>query len=251
MGWARGLAVLGLLAMPIVVQAQFPPPPFPPSNTVVIAVAARPPMGGTVSGGGVKTNGVSVTVAATANSGYTFADWTENGTVASTSSSYTFTATSNRTLVANFAPNDCTITLVPRPPMGGTVSGGGSVAKGSAVTATAATNGGFAFTNWTENGNVVSTSSSYSFAATSNRMLVANFVPLFFVAGADEHFGVRTNQFGFNVFSPSGIAVVVEYCTNLANPIWTPLQAHTNGPFYFGDSRWTNQPDRFYRIRQQ
>ena len=84
--------------MPIVVQAQFPPPPFPPSNTVVIAVAARPPMGGTVSGGGVKTNGVSVTVAATANSGYTFADWTENGTVASTSSSYTFTATSNRTL---------------------------------------------------------------------------------------------------------------------------------------------------------
>ena len=50
---------------------------------------------------------------------------------------------------------------------------------------------------------------------------------------------------------PAGLPVVVEYCTNLANPIWVPLQTRTNGPFYFGDARWTNRPGCYYRVRQQ
>jgi hypothetical protein len=43
-------------------------------------------------------------VTATPNSGYTFANWTANGSVVSTSASYTFTLNSNVTLLANFIP---------------------------------------------------------------------------------------------------------------------------------------------------
>jgi hypothetical protein len=40
---------------------------------------------------------------------------------------------------------------------------------------TATPNSGFSFVNWTQNGNVVSTSASYTFTINSNVTLVANF----------------------------------------------------------------------------
>ena len=40
---------------------------------------------------------------------------------------------------------------------------------------------------------------------------------------SDASFGVRTNQFGFNINWASGMAVIVEATTNLANPTWIPL----------------------------
>jgi hypothetical protein len=63
--------------------------------------------------------------------------------------------------------------------------------------------------------------------------------------------GVRTNRFGFNVAGISNLVVVVEACTNLANPVWCPLQTNTltGAPFYFIDPHWTNYPRRFYRLR--
>ena len=71
------------------------------ANTYTITVTAG--SGGTVSGGGNVTHGDSVEVTATANQGYHFVNWTENGTEVSTSATYSFTATANRTLTANFA----------------------------------------------------------------------------------------------------------------------------------------------------
>src|SRR5262245_51105664 len=73
-----------------------------PPNNFTIALSAAPVAGGSVSGGGTFASGSSRTVTATANSGYTFTNWTENGSVVSTSASYTFTLSANRTLVANF-----------------------------------------------------------------------------------------------------------------------------------------------------
>ena len=70
-----------------------------------ITVSASPSAGGTVSGGGTFASGSSWTVTATANSGYTFANWTENSSVVSSSASYNFTLSGNRTLVANFTVN--------------------------------------------------------------------------------------------------------------------------------------------------
>jgi hypothetical protein len=67
-----------------------------------IATSASPSLGGSTGGGGTKVIGTNVTVIATPNSGYRFVNWTEGGGVVSTSASYAFTASVNRTPVANF-----------------------------------------------------------------------------------------------------------------------------------------------------
>ena len=71
------------------------------------------------------------------------------------------------------------------------------------------------------------------------------------VLTSDSSFGIRTNQFGFSITWASGMTVVVETCTNLANSIWPPLQTNnfTGDSFYFSDPQWTNYPGRFYRLR--
>ena len=63
-------------------------------------------------------------------------------------------------------------------------------------------------------------------------------------------FGVQNNQFGFNITGNSNLVVVVQACTNLANPVWQPVQTSTltGGSFYFSDPQWTNYPERFYRL---
>lgn len=81
------------------------------AQSYTISVSANPSNGGSVSGGGTFNYGQSCTVTATANSGYSFTNWTENGSQVSTNSSYTFTVNSNRTLVANF-------TIIPQAPTG-------------------------------------------------------------------------------------------------------------------------------------
>jgi hypothetical protein len=69
------------------------------------------------------------------------------------------------------------------------------------------------------------------------------------VQTGDASFGVRTNRFGFNINWASGMVVLVEVCTNLAHPIWSPVGTNTltGGSSYFSDSHWTNYPARFYR----
>ena len=141
-----------------------------------ISVSANPTNGGTVTGGGTYQQGQSCTVSATANSGFTFTNWTENGNVVSTNANYTFTVTGNRTLVANFTVQNYTISVSANPTNGGTVSGGGTYQQGQSCTVHATANTGYTFTNWTENGNVVSTNANYTFTVTGNRTLVANFI---------------------------------------------------------------------------
>jgi len=67
----------------------------------------------------------------------------------------------------------------------------------------------------------------------------------------DGSFGVKANCFGFNVTGTENIPFVVEACTNLGGP-WTPLQTLSLTSFglvRFNDPKWTNYPNRFYRIR--
>ena len=147
-------------------------------NSYTIAATANPNDGGTTTGGGTYNHGQSCTVIATSADGYTFTNWTENGSVVSTNANYTFTVTGDRTLVANFeeqAPDTYNINVSPNPSIGGTVTGGGSYAEGQQCVVTATANTGYTFINWTENGEEVSTESSYSFIIAGNRNLVANF----------------------------------------------------------------------------
>jgi uncharacterized repeat protein (TIGR02543 family) len=71
---------------------------------------------------------------------------------------------------------DYTLTVIASPVAGGIVSGGGPFAAGSTTTVTATANGNYLFDNWTQGGNVVSTSSNYTLTLNSNETLVANFL---------------------------------------------------------------------------
>lgn len=129
---------------------------------------------GTVSGAGTYLTGSSVTALANPKPGYVLLNWTEYGNPVSTQTNYTFTLVSNRNLRANFMAG-YTISASAQPVAGGTVSGAGSYGSGSNVTLLATPAPGYSFSNWTQAGVSVSTLPSYSFPATSNRTLVANF----------------------------------------------------------------------------
>lgn len=144
-------------------------------STYTVTVAANPSNAGTVTGGGTYNQGQSCTVSATANTGYTFTNWTENGNVVSSNATYTFNVEGNRNLVANFTLNNYTVTVSANPSNGGTATGGGTFTYGQNCTVTATANTGYTFSNWTENGNVVSSNANYTFTVNSNRTLVANF----------------------------------------------------------------------------
>ena len=68
-----------------------------------------------------------------------------------------------------------TIAASESPSGSGTITNAGLYPNNAAAPLVATPNAGFAFVNWTENGNVVSTSPNYTFTVTGNRTLVANF----------------------------------------------------------------------------
>ena len=146
--------------------------------TYVISTSSSPLGGGSTSGAGPVSCGSIVTVNAAPSSCYQFVNWTDGGSVVSTLTSYTFTPSGSETLLANFAlaaTTQFTITTSSSPFDGGTTSGGGSVNCGSNVTVVAAAAPCYHFVNWTGNGTQVSTSPNYTFSATGNVVLVANF----------------------------------------------------------------------------
>jgi len=142
-----------------------------------ITTSAAPVAGGTTSGGGTFASGTNVNLLATPNVGYVFSSWTQNATVVSSTASYSFVASATVSLVANFvvAPTQWTISASALPAPGGTVTGGGLVDDGSQVTLSAVASPGYTFSKWTEGASDISTSPNYSFTATADRTLVANF----------------------------------------------------------------------------
>lgn len=72
-------------------------------NNYTITATASPVEGGSVTGSGTYAAGQNCTLTATANSGYVFGSWTENGEAVSTNATYSFTVSVDRTLVAHFA----------------------------------------------------------------------------------------------------------------------------------------------------
>jgi hypothetical protein len=95
---------------------------------------------------------------------------------------------------------------------------------------------------------------SYAFSGANNSTVyylpgITGWNPQVQTSGAS--FGVRTNQFGFNITGNSNLGIVVEACTNLANPVWSKVGTNTltGGSSYFSDPQWTNYSRRFYRLR--
>ncbi|MDB5144030.1 MAG: cell wall/surface repeat protein [Mucilaginibacter sp.] len=183
-----------------------------------VTLSSNPVAGGTTSGAGTFAQSSVVAVGATANAGFTFTNWTNNGTIVSTSSSYQFTMAGNSTLVANFAPvspGNFSINLSSNPLAGGTTTGSGSHTAGSSATVTASPNAGYAFINWTESGVIVSASSSYSFMLNANRTLVANFK---LITGSQFAVILSSNPVGGGTTAGSGLYNAGSSITVTANP---------------------------------
>ena len=180
-------------------------------NTYTISASAIPSNGGSVSGAGNYNYGETCTLTATANTGYNFVRWTKNGTQVSTNPSYSFTVTENANCVAYFRANSYTISASANPTEGGTVSGEGTYNHGTTCTLTATANEDYTFVNWTENGEVVSTDTEYSFTVTGNRNLVANFTS----DSGGYYWTVNINQYP-NTMTAIGVILIndVEQMTN-------------------------------------
>ena len=134
---------------------------------------------GAVSGAGVYTlenvDEVSVSLYAVSNDEnvYKFVSWTENGEIVSTSPSYEFTASENRTLVANFekvvrvtvssSDDNCIAT------------GSGVYVMGTTVTLFAMAEGNTSFVGWYEADTLFSSLTSVEFIADADRTFIAVF----------------------------------------------------------------------------
>ena len=150
--------------------------PDPDPDVYTVTVAAHPEEGGMVTGGGEYIADNTCTVKATANEGYTFVNWTENGGQISGEAEYTFVVTGNRNLVANFTSQAYLIHVDVDPEEGGTVTGAGGYNYNDECTLTATANEGYDFVNWTkEDGTQVSTNTDYRFTVTESDTYVAHF----------------------------------------------------------------------------
>jgi hypothetical protein len=138
--------------------------------TVTISASASPAIAGTVTGAGAYPAGSTATLTAIPNPGYGFVNWTEGATQLSTNPIYSFTASANRTLVANFDTAFTVVTFA-SPPYGGITTGGGVYTNGSTVTVSATPAHGFLFTGWSDGG----TTATHSFTVTSGVYLTAFF----------------------------------------------------------------------------
>lgn len=206
-----------------------------------IITSASPLADGITSGDGTVDDGSVVTVVATPNLGYAFANWSEGGVPVSTSASYAFTATADRSLVANF-------TLVPiyavntsaNPVAGGTATGGGSYSGGAPATVTATANPGYVFMRWTVNGNQVSTSPGYVFNVESNKALVANFV----LAGAQQTIATSANPAAGGTTSGGGIFASGDSATVVA----TANPGYVFVKWQIGSSTVSNSPSFTFTV---
>jgi hypothetical protein len=149
-------------------------PPHAVVDTTVVPAGS-----GTTLGDGAYGIGEVATVVAAPEPGFLFANWTDNGVVVSDLPAYELPVDVNHSLVANFTETNplYTIATVAVPVLGGSTGGDGDYPEGTEVTVTATANPDYDFVNWTENGTQVSPSPSYTFTATTSRVLTAHFNP--------------------------------------------------------------------------
>lgn len=151
----------------------------PVGEKVTISVSCNQAQG-SVSGGGRKVVGTSVTVVATPKEGYRFAGWYENNALVSNNASYNFTASVARNLVARFTEfQGVTITANANVSSDfATVSGGGDYEVGDTVTLKSERVGSAAmsFQGWYNGNQLISNNNPYTFTAESSITLTAHWM---------------------------------------------------------------------------
>ena len=143
----------------------------------ILTLQVNPTGTGTATGEGEYAAGVSVTVNATPYANYEFVAWMDGTTQLSTNETYTFNMpAADITYTATFQGVNKSIVVESSPAEGGTITGAGTYRYGTQATLTANPNPNYKFVNWTEDGVVVETNSTYSFIVTDDRVLIAHFI---------------------------------------------------------------------------
>lgn len=189
------LSILALLTS-VSMRGQYNPTnPAEPGVYYTLTLEASPSAGGSFNLGTTTSysEGTTVNLRAYTNSYFSFTAWEQDGEVISTSASFTYTMPAkNVKLIAHYKyspsnpeeptqpdiPVYSTLYLSASPSAGGyfNINSGNKYEVGSAVSIRAYNNSNFSFKNWTENGEVISTASSFQYVMKEgNPTLVANF----------------------------------------------------------------------------
>lgn len=191
------LSILALLVS-VSMRGQYNPTnPAEPGVYYTLTLEASPSAGGSFNLGTTTSysEGTTVNLRAYTNTSsyFSFTAWEQDGEVISTSASFTYTMPAkNVKLIAHYKYNPSnpaeptqpdipvysTLYLSASPSSGGSfnINSGNKYEVGSAVSLRAKNNPNFSFRNWTENGEVISTSSSFQYVMKEgNPELVANF----------------------------------------------------------------------------
>ncbi len=141
----------------------------PEPEKVTLTVSAG--TGGSVTGGGTYAIGTSVTIKATADSGFKFSHWSDG----STQSSRSVTVNNNMSLAATFEKVEIPVTKYTvslSAGAGGSVNGSGSYVAGSSAVISATAENGFKFKSWSDG----STQNPRTITVNGSITLSANFV---------------------------------------------------------------------------
>lgn len=151
-----------------------------------VTATATPGTAGTVTVNGiagqdeVSYNGSATLKATVTDDNYIFVNWTQNGTEVSTEATYTVNnIKANANYVANFNKKAVQINVELSEGGTATINSEQTTSKevetGSEVTVVATPSTGYHFVNWTNGTEVASTNATYTFTATANTTLKANF----------------------------------------------------------------------------
>ena len=218
-----------------------------------LAVSGEPASGGEVDADKTYDPGDPSVMKAIPAPGWAFVNWTQNGAPVSTDPQYTYTVNANRVLVGHFAEGNRIDTAVD-PMQAGAATGGGVHSSGASVTLQASAHPGYAFVNWTESTNVVSTSPTYSLTSDTNHTVVANFIAALITTPSQPSLSLAVVSPGVIILSwPTNATVFsLEQNSNLTTTNWGTV---TNAVTVVGGQNQvtvqTSGERGFFRLKSQ
>jgi hypothetical protein len=217
--------------------------PYPARSIVIAGVPFTCTNTGTLPAGmNFNTNNGEISGTPTESGIYTFKVRVTDTNNDSAEHAYTFAVLDADEVMAPHS----TVDTVAYPLDTGDTVGLGLYTNGNNCTVTATARRGYRFSNWSEDGQPVSSNAVYQFPVELNHSLVANFIPgppdvQFASFGKDSHTVTWPN---------TSAACILEETTNLTT--WTPVNAVTNVVGTNINVTLPTQPGlRFYRLRLQ
>lgn len=175
-----------------------------PGTQFDVNTSALPIAGGTTNGSGSFDAGTDVSVTATANTGYSFVNWTVAGIEVSTNANYTFAVNANTALVANFEVVN-TFSLNVTAVHGIVVKNPDNLTynNGDIVELTATPDSGYEFNSWS--GDATGSNNPLTVTMNGNKNITANF---YLIAATGSYpAGVELGSAGdFAILGGSGVS---------------------------------------------